>query len=233
MENKPLGHQKSQVIAKLKSKGKKFEILVDFNKAMDFKKSGKGFIQDILIFDVIFSDYKKGLKFKNSDLEEVFGTSDVYKVAQEIIKKGEIAVPIEVKKEERKNKMKQLVDYLARICVDPKTMKPHPPERIKSAIEQLAFHPKDNEDLDSQARSALKLIQKILPIKLETKKIELKIPAAFAARSYGLLKDSLIKEEWLSDGSFLCVIEKPAASLMDFFDKLNAITHGSALTKEI
>ena len=44
---------------------------------------------------------------------------------------------------------------------------------------------------------------------------------------------SLIKEEWLSDGSFLCVIEKPAASLMDFFDKLNAITHGSALTKEI
>ena len=233
MEKKSLGHQKNEVIARMKAKGKMFEILVDSAKAMIFKKTGTGFIQEILIFEGVFSDYKKGLKAKESELENAFGTSDINEVASKIVKDGEIMMPLEFKKEARDLKMKQIIDWLSKTCIDPKTSKPHPPARIQSAVDQVGYNLKDNETVEAQAKNLLKLIQKILPIKIETKRIEIKIPTMHTARAYGIVKDSLIKEEWLSDGSLLCVVEVPSAALMDFFDKLNAITHGSAITKEI
>lgn len=233
MEKKSLAGNKDQIIARIKSKGNHYEILVDSAKAIEFKKTGKGFIPEIIIFDGIFSDYKKGLKVKEHKLEEIFGTKDLNQIYEKIIKQGELMLPQEFRKEARDEKMKQVVDFLAKNCVDPKTMKPHPPARIHSALEQVGFNVKDNEPSESQARSVLKLIQKILPIKIETKRIEIKVPAMHTARAYGIVKDSIIKEEWLSDGSLVVVVDLPAASLMDFFDKLNAITHGSAITKEI
>ncbi|MBU2523454.1 MAG: ribosome assembly factor SBDS [Nanoarchaeota archaeon] len=233
MEKKSLADHKSQIVARIKSKGKTFEILVDSAKAIEFKKTGKGFIQDIIIFDGIFYDYKKGLKVKEDELEEIFGTKDLNPIYEKIIKQGELMLPLEFRKEARDEKMKQIVDFLAKNCVDPKTSKPHPPARIQSALEQVGFNVKDNEPSETQARTVLKLIQKILPIKIETKRIEIKLLSIHAARAYGIVKDSIMKEEWLPDGSLVIVVELPAASLMDFFDKLNAITHGSAITKEI
>ena len=233
MEKKSLADHKNQIVARIKSKGHHFEILVDSAKAMEFKKSGKGFVPEIVIFDGIFSDAKKGLKVKENELEEVFGTKELVPIYEKILKQGELMLPLEFKKEARDERMKQVVDFLSKNCVDPKTGKPHPATRIHSALEQVNFNVKENEPAEAQARAVLKLIQKILPIKIETKRIEIKILSMHAAKTYGIVKDSIIKEEWLPDGSLVVVVELPAASLMDFFDKLNAITHGTAITKEI
>jgi ribosome maturation protein SDO1 len=233
MEKKTLAHDKNQIVARIKSKGKTFEILVDSAKAIEFKKTGKGFPSEIIVFDGVFYDHKKGLKAKEVELENVFGTSDINEIYGKIISQGELMLPMEFKREARDEKMKQIVDFLSKNCVDPKTLKPHPPARIQSAIEQVGISIRDNEAVEVQARNALKLIQKILPIKIETKRIEIKVPSMHTAKVYGIVKAFLMKEEWLPDGSLLCVVEMPAASLMDFFDKLNAITHGSAITKEI
>lgn len=233
MEKKSLADHKSQIIARIKSKGNHYEILVDSAKAMEFKKSGKGFVPEIVIFDGIFSDYKKGTKVKEEELEETFGTKDLVPIYEKILKQGELMLPLEFRKEARDERMKQVVDFLAKNCIDPKTGKPHPASRIHSALEQVNFNVKENEPAEAQARAVLKLIQKILPIKIETKRIEIKILSMHAAKTYGIVKDSIMKEEWLPDGSLVVVVELPAASLMDFFDKLNAITHGTAITKEI
>ena len=76
-------------------------------------------------------------------------------------------------------------------------------------------------------------IQKILPIKIETKKISIQIPAQFTARVYGFLKGFIIKEEWLSDGSLAIVVQMPKATQIEIYDKLNSITHGASITKEL
>ena len=233
MEKKSLAGSQNQIIARIKSKGNHYEILVDSAKAIEFRKTGKGFVPDIVVFEGVFSDYKKGVKVKEIELENVFGTKDLNQIYEKIIKQGELMLPLEFRKEARDERMKQVVDFLSKNCVDPKTSRPHPPARIQSALEQVGFNVKENEPAESQARAVLKLIQKILPIKIETKRIEIKVPAMHTARAYGIVKDSIMKEEWLPDGSLVVVVELPAASLMDFFDKLNAITHGSAITKEI
>ena len=63
------------VICRLKKGGLNFEILVDCDKAMEFKH-GKGEIEEIILSDDIFKDVKKGEHASEHDLRNVFSTDD-------------------------------------------------------------------------------------------------------------------------------------------------------------
>ncbi len=222
----------SNVNARLKIKNKEFEILVDLDKALMFKKTGQGNIQNALAFNKVFSDIKKGMHASAADLQECFGTSDIEKVAVEIIRKGEIEVPSEYRKQERDAKIKQVVDFIARNYVDPKNGMPHSPARIETALHEAHANITD-KPISEQLPEIIKELQKILPLKTETKKLQIKIPAAFTGTVYGLLHGFKEKEEWLDDGSLLCIINLPTGMQSEFYDKLNNITHGAAITQDV
>lgn len=221
----------ANVNARLRLKGKEFEILVDLDKALMFKKTGQGSIQNALAFNKIFSDIKKGMHASSADLQEYFGTSDIEKVAAEIIGKGEIEVPTEYKKKEHEAKIKQVIDFIARNYVDPKNGMPHSAVRIETALHDAHVNITD-KPISEQLPEIIKELQKILPLKTETKKVKIKIPAAFTGTVYGLLHGFKEKEEWLDDGSLLCTINLPTGMQSEFYDKLNHITHGAAITQE-
>jgi ribosome maturation protein Sdo1 len=48
-----------------------------------------------------------------------------------------------------------------------------------------------------------------------------------------LIQEYKEKEDWMSNGNLEVVLNIPVGMLMEFYDKLNSITHGSALTSEI
>ena len=233
MERQFLSNDKSQTIARIKVKGTTFEVLIDTNKALEFKKTKKGDINSILIFDNVFRDYKKGVRAGKDELETSFGTSNANEIAKKMILKGEILLPIEIRNKAREEKIKRIVDWLSKHCVNPQTGLPHPPQRLKSAMDEVGIKIDENKTSESQVVQVMKTLQKILPIKIELKRIAVKVQPAHTGRVYGILKEFLIKEEWLADGSLSVVLDIPRASLMDFYDKLNAITHGTALTKEM
>ena len=79
----------------------------------------------------------------------------------------------------------------------------------------------------------LETLKKVIPIKIETKKIKIKIPAEHTGRAYGLIQDYKEKEDWLNDGSLEVILNIPIGIQSDFYDKLNNITHGSAITSEM
>ncbi|MEM4153157.1 MAG: ribosome assembly factor SBDS [Candidatus Pacearchaeota archaeon] len=227
------------VVARIKIKGKLFEIIVDCDKALALKKQGKitnpvAALRDVLAIDNVFSDYKKGLKVSSNDLKEAFGTDDIYEVAAKIILEGEIVLPQEYRDKAREEKLKQIIDFLARNCVDPRTGAPYTPERINAAIKQIGAKIEENRPVDEQALMIIKDLSTVLPIKIETKKIKIIVPPAYVGRVYGLLKNfTKEKEDWLNDGSLLCIINLPAGMQLEFYDKLNNATHGSAVTEEI
>ena len=233
MERSPLSDHKKQTVVRIKAKGTAFEILVDTAKAFDYKKTKKGNLMEIVVFDGVFRDYKKGIRASNDEVETSFGTNNVYDIAKKMILDGEILLPMEFRTKAREEKVKQIIDWLSRSCINPQTGLPHPPERIKSALDEVGLKVEDNKPAEPQALYAMKLIQKILPIRIEVKRIAIKIPAMHTGKVYGILKEYLVKEEWLADGSLSCVIEVPRQSLMEFYDRLNSITHGAALAKEI
>ncbi len=222
----------ANVTARIKIKGKQFGILVDLDSALRFRKTGQGSIENILSVDAVFSDVKKGLHASSSDLKSAFNTEDVRLAAAEIIRHGEIQLPAEYRKKEREERVKQVVDFLSRNCIDPRTGMPHTPARIQAALDEARINV-DDRAVTEQIPAIIKELQVQLPIRIETKKLRIKVPAVYTGNAYGLLHGVRESEEWLSDGSLLCVVSLPAGMQSEFYDKLNKITHGTAITEDM
>jgi ribosome maturation protein SDO1 len=222
----------TNVPAKLTIKGKRFEVLVDVEKAMQFRQGKPVSMANILATDSVFYDIKKGLKASESDLVAVFGSADAKVAAERIIKNGEIEVPAEFRDKAREDRIKQVIDFLSRNALDPTTGKPHTASRIQSALEQAGINV-DNRPVEEQIPKILDKLRPIIPIKIETKKIEVRIPAVHTGKVYGLVQEYKEKEEWLNNGDLMVIVNLPAGMQMSFYDKLNAVTHGSAIVQEI
>lgn len=220
----------AQVTARIKVKGKHFEILVDLDEALKFK-AGKGNLNSALVTPNIFSDLKKGLHVSKAELIEAFGTEDVNTIATKIITSGEVQKTQEFRDTEKENKIKQVITLIIRNAVD-QNGRPYTEDRLKRAIEEVGFA-FDNRPAEQQMPHLVDKLKNVIPIRLETKKIKLTIPAQYTGSVYGLLKDYKQSEEWLANGSLSAIINIPAGMQLDFYDKLNNITHGSVQSQEI
>ena len=222
----------TNVPAKLTIKGKRFEILVDAEKAIQLKQGKPVSMANILATNEIFSDLKKGMRAKEAELSSVFGSSDINVVAERIIKNGEIEVPSEFRDKAKEDKMKQVIDFLVKNVQDPKTGKPYSAEIIKTSVEKTGIN-LDSRPVEEQIPKIIEKLRPIIPIKIETKKLSIRIPAVHTGRVYGLVNDYKEKEEWMGNGDLQVTINLPAGMQMAFYDKLNNITHGSAIVEEI
>jgi len=220
----------TQTLARIKQAGKNFEILVNMKDALKFKKGESDFIE--AEGDKIFTDSKKGQIASGSDLQNAFGTTDTNEIVEKIVKSGEVLVTQEQRSAEQEQKFRQVVDFLVSNSVDPQTGNPHTSERIKNALKQSHVNIK-NTNVENQIKDILLEISKIIPIKLETKKVKITVPAIHTGKVYGVISQYKEHETWLDDGSLEVIVEVPSGIIMDFYDKLNSVTHGSAITEEL
>jgi ribosome maturation protein SDO1 len=72
----------------------------------------------------------------------------------------------------------------------------------------------------------------ILPIRFETVRVKVRVPAQHYPKVIGDLKGfgKLSDEQWLGDGSYSAVVEIPAGVQTELYERLNAKTRGSAET---
>jgi len=222
------------IVAKIDKKGKHFEVLVDCENAVEFKK-GNASLDDALVTEEIFEDVKKGKRASEHDLEEVFNSKNPREVAEKIIKESKLELTTEYKNKLREEKRKQIINLIHRNSIDPKNNIPHPPQRIENAIEEAGVKIDENKSAEEQVKDIIDKIKSIIPIKYEIKKLKIKIPAQYSAKSYPILKQfgKIIKDNWLSDGSFEATIEVPAGMQESLFDKLNNLTHGDIESEEV
>lgn len=220
----------TNVIARIRKESKHFEIMVNMEEALKFRKGFGGSV--ILETDKIFTSIKRGEIASGEELEKAFGTTNIQEIAEKIVKKGEIEETQEHRDAEQEAKVKQVVDFLSKNAVDPKTGNPHTIERIKNAISQAKINIK-NKPIENQINEIITELSKILPIKIETKKIKITIPAIYTGKAYGIISEYKDSENWLSNGGLEVIVKIPAGLIMGFYDKLNSVTHGSAITEEI
>ncbi|MCK5615004.1 ribosome assembly factor SBDS [Candidatus Pacearchaeota archaeon] len=221
----------TQTTARIKQSGKPFEIIVDMKEALAFRK-GDNIAANFLEVDKIFTDAKKGDLASHDELEIAFGTDDINEISKTIVKKGEIQVNQEQRNAEQEKKVKQVVDFLSTNAIDPQTQNPITPERLKSAIKEAHINIK-NVPLENQIQDIIEKLSPVIPIKIETKKVKVTIPAIYTGTAYGIINQYKEKEDWLDDGSLVVVVNVPSGVLMDFYDKLNSATHGAVLTEDI
>ncbi len=214
------------VIAKLKKQGKEFEILVDCDKALEFRAGKPVSIDDVTAVDNIFKDVKKGEKASEHDLQNLFKTTDAREISKIIIKEGVVQLTREHLAKQREERRKQIINLIHRNAVDPKTGVPHPPQRIQAAIDEAKVHIDENKRAEDQIEEIMKKLQMIIPIKFEKKKVQVIIPAQYSGQCYNTLKSFNATEEWMNDGRLKGTVELPAGIVDEFFGKLNSICHG-------
>lgn len=223
------------VIARIAKAGKKFEILVDPEKALEVR-GGKSFPDDEWIATPeVFEDVKKGLRASGEDLGKIFGTTKIGEIAKKIIRDGELQLTTEQRRKMADDKRKYIINFIAKQSINPKTGLPHPAERISNAMEEAHVKIELSKRADEQIEDILKEIQRIIPIRFEKVRIAIKIPAQFAGKASSTLRSmgNMVKEEWKGDGGYLCLLEVPAGMQQDVFDKVNTLTHGDNETKVI
>ncbi|MBU0459888.1 MAG: ribosome assembly factor SBDS [Nanoarchaeota archaeon] len=219
-------------LARIKKFGKTFEISVDPDKALQYKNNQITDLREVVQADNIFLDAKKGEIAPESELQQVFKTTEFEKIADLIIKEGEIQLTSEHRSQEREQKLKQLIELIRKQAVDSKTGLPIPATRIEAALEETKVQLDYNKPVEDQFADVLSKIRVVLPIKIEQKKMTITIPSTFSGKMYGIVhQHKVLKEDWLGNGDWKVVCEVPAGLAQEFIDKLNSITSGQVVVE--
>jgi len=225
------------VTARLESHGERFEVLVDPDAALAIKREEfDGDLEDVIAAEDVFEDASRGDRPAESALEEVFGTTDPLEIIPEVIRRGEIQITAEQRREMQEQKHKQLVNRITRNAVNPQMDNaPHPPERIESALEETDFRIDPMEPVETQVDDALDALRPVIPIRFDEVTIAVQVPADYAGSAQSQIRQfgELEREEWQNDGSWVGVLTFPAGMQNEFYDLVNEITSGEAETQII
>jgi ribosome maturation protein SDO1 len=225
------------VTARLESHGQRFEVLVDPDAALAIKRGEfEGELEDVIAAEDVFEDAASGDRPPEDALEEVFETTDPLAVIPEVIRRGEIQITADQRREMQEQKHRQLINRITRNAVNPQMDDaPHPPERIESALEETDFRVDPMEPVESQIDDALDALRPVIPIRFDTVKIAVQLPADYAGSGQAQVREfgDLEREEWQADGSWIGVVEFPAGLQNDFYDLVNEVSSGEAETRMV
>ena len=219
--------------ARITKSGEKFEVLVKPDPALDYKMGKPVSISQLLVIDEIYTDAGKGTRASSEKVQKAFGTEDPTVIAEEIMKHGELQLTTDQRRQLVEDKRKQIIAFVARNCIDPRTGTPHPPIRIEQAMNQIKYSIDPFKSADEQAKDVIEELRALLPIKMEQMRVAVKILAEYGAKGYGALKGygTISREEWQADGALVAVVEMPAGLYGPFLERLGKITQGTIQTK--
>ena len=196
-------------IVRLNLDNNKFEILVKPDPALEYKLGKRTDLSSILISDEIYSDANKGSRAASEKLVKYFKTTDSTEVAKQILSRGELSLTTDQRRKMVEEKKKQIVQYINKNFVDPRTHIPHPPLRIESAMNEARVVIDPFKRHEDQAKTIIDSLRKSLPLKSETLRLIITVPPQFSAQSYNILKTTgnFSGNRWLTDGSLRVTLE--------------------------
>jgi ribosome maturation protein SDO1 len=217
-------------IVRLNLDNNKFEILVKPDPALEYKLGKRTDLSNVLISEEIYSDANKGSRAASEKLVKYFKTTDSTEVAKQILSRGELNLTTDQRRKMVEEKKKQIIQYINKSFIDPKTHMPHPPLRIESAINEARVVIDPFKRPEDQVKVIIDSLRKILPLKSETLRLTITVPPQFSAQSYNILKTTgnFVGEQWLADGSLRVTLEINAGMKGALLDRIGSATKGSA-----
>ncbi|MHA1686469.1 MAG: ribosome assembly factor SBDS [Candidatus Heimdallarchaeaceae archaeon] len=227
---------RGKAIVRLQTHGRRFELLVDPQKAWLYLQGEDIDPDDIFESYTVYENISRGQKSTNDDLIAVFGEDMADReIALKILKEGVLQLTTEQRNEILKEKREEIVDFIHVHCINPRENTPIPKDRIEKAILDLGVNISYRDPVKEQALRIIDQLKPIMPIRLETVKLAIKIPPSYTGPLYGYLHSAgnLLQEEWLSDGSLAVLVQLPAGLQADFLEQVTTRTKGKAQVKVI
>lgn len=220
------------VLARFKKNELNFEIYVDPFMAWDYKHGKNLKIEDLVAYEAVYADAKKGEEASKDDLNEVFGTNDFFEIAKQIILHGDVQLTTVQKQQMTENRENEIINFIKTNAHDPKNKTPVPEQRIRNAFEELKIKVNLNKTKDKEIEEILDKLKRIMPISLEKIIVTVEIPSSHAGKASGTIyKYELAEQKWLANGSFVAKIKIASGLKNQLVSELNNITHGNLVLK--
>ena len=199
------------VLARMEKGGKRYEILVDPEMVDDFKNHPESInLDDFLVMDEVFHDARGGERPTEEAIQNTFNTQDIFEITKIILEKGSIQLTTNQRKSMVEKMRQKIIHHIHSQAVDPKTKSPHPITRIELALDESRYSVDPFKKLDLQIKDAVDKLKVLIPLSFETVRLAFKIPGTGYGSSQRILRQYQVKEGWLEDGSWACVIDCPA-----------------------
>ena len=221
------------VIARLDSHGHNFEIIIEADYVNDGRVEEWRNILDHMPAEEIFTDARKGERSPSEDMNEAFETESARDIAIDIMKRGNVQLTTEQRRQMQEDKRKQVIAAIVRDAMNPQTKTPHPPARIENAMAEAGIHIDPMKPVSVQVREVVEILRPLIPISFEKLKLAIKLNGTDYGRCYGDIKSAgnITHEEWGSDGSWMGMVDIPAGIQDELIRKLNDKTKGGVETK--
>lgn len=219
---------KGYTIARIERRGETYEILVDPDKALKYRLGERLPISKIVVYEEVYKDAKKGIRAGEEELRKAFGTTDFMKIVEIILREGTVQVTADQRRKLVEEKKKQIIDFISKNAIDPRTNLPHPPQRIELAMEEAGAQIDPFKDAKEQALKIIEKLRTILPLKTGVMKFKIRLPSDIAVKAYGVVKNmgKILNEQWERDGGWTGVVEVPVGLHVDLVEKLNKASGG-------
>ena len=209
------------VLARLEKGGSRYEILVDPQLVDDWKSDNEAVeISDLLAIEEVWSDARAGERPTSEALQRTFGTTDISICASTILEKLSLIHISSQRKNLVDEKKRQIINEIASTATDPKTKLPHPRTRIENALDEIRFSVDPFKSIESQVGDAVKLLRPVIPLQFITVTLAFMVQGKDYGGVSQMLRDSIQKEEWMSNGNWACVVSVPGGMKNDIIDKV-------------
>ena len=221
------------VTARYETGGNRFEILIDPKAAQSYREGDEIDWEEAIAADGVWADSAKGDRAPDILMNDAFGTTELIEIYKKILTEGTIQLTAQQRNEMVDQKKKQIVAHIVANAMNPQTGGPHPPQRIENAIDEARFSVDPMEAIEKQVEKLIKLIKPLIPISFEKIRVAVKIRAIHVGKCYGQISSlsNIESEEYQKDGSWIGILEMPAASFVKLEDVLGSLTKGTAETK--
>ncbi len=222
------------IVIRLKRAGEKFEVLADPDAVLRLREGDEVDLEDAVVTLEIFRDARKGERADTESIKKAFGDIPTEEIVKYILLNGEFHPTTEQRRRMVEEKKKQIATIISKRAIHPQTGTPHPVDRIIKAIEEVRVNIDPFKPVEQQITSVVSAIRRVLPIRIETKKVEVYIPPEYVGKAYPVVKSYDVKKEsYLNDGTWFVVIEVPAGMLESVLKELSDITKGAVHTRLI
>jgi len=133
----------------------KFEVLTKPGSALKYRQGKLGW-DKVLMAEAVFTNSSRGDVAGGKDLDEAFGTNDIDECCKIIVEKGELQLSAQERKDELESKKNEVIQFIFKNYMDPKTKLPHPPDRIENCMKDCHIKIDPKRDAKKQAEEAIK-----------------------------------------------------------------------------
>jgi len=192
-------------LVKYKSGTYYFEIATNLGSVLKYRDGKIGW-DKVAFTDEIFKNLAKGERATRDELKQAFGTDNVQECLKKIVDRGDLQLTTQERKEKVEQKRAEIVTYIHKYYINPKTNTPHPVVRIENALETLKFRVDSDLPAERQAIDIIKKLPEIMPIKRSDMHATLTVSLQFVGQIIGIVQQwaKLIRESYTSES---CIME--------------------------